>query len=125
MNPTHQPSKLTSRGFTMIEIMIVVFIIGVILAIAIPAWIQARTNSQAKVCQENLKQIEGAVTRWAFDNSKSSSDSGPSVDNLVNNGIYLRKEYFCPAGGGAAYILPATVASNPACPTNIVNHVLP
>lgn len=57
------------KGFTLLEIMIVVLIIGLLLAIAVPGWIRARENSRARQCLATLKQIDGAKEIFANENN--------------------------------------------------------
>lgn len=71
--------KSLSRGFTLIEIMIVVAIIGLLAAIAIPSFVHARTNSQQNACINNLRQIDGAKQTWALEN-KVSATTAPASD---------------------------------------------
>lgn len=86
----------TRRGFTMVEIMMVVMIIGMLLAVAAPRFLKAREGSYARTCQSNLKNVLGAKERWAMDNNKSSSAT-PALSDLVRD--YLKLDPECPAGG--------------------------
>ena len=90
----------TSRksGFTLVEIMIVVAIIGLLAAIAIPNFIKARTTSQMNACINNLRQIDGAEQQWALE-TKQAAAAVPTYPDISS---YMRNSVVCPAGGGAA-----------------------
>ena len=95
-------------AFTLVEIMIVVAIIGLLAAIAIPNLVRARSTSQANACINNMHQIDGAVTEWALEKGKKTGDSAPSLTDDLTPYIRLSSSGSipsCPAGG--SYIMGA------------------
>ncbi len=64
-----------TKGFTLVEIMIVVAIIGLLAAIAIPNFVQARTSARKSACINNLRLIESAKEQYALDNNKTTGDA--------------------------------------------------
>ncbi|HYV36699.1 MAG TPA: prepilin-type N-terminal cleavage/methylation domain-containing protein [Gemmataceae bacterium] len=113
-----QVNKSHKAAFTLVEIMIVVAIIGLLAAIAIPNFVKARTASQKSACIANLKQIDGAKATWALENKKTSADT-PTTGDLYGATKYIRDEPGCPGGG--VYVINA-VDLKPTC--NITEHTL-
>jgi prepilin-type N-terminal cleavage/methylation domain-containing protein len=112
-----------TSAFTLVEIMIVVAIIGLLAAIAIPNFVRARTQSQTQACINNLRQIDAAIQQWALENNQ-----GP--DATVTHGDvvgYLKSPPRCPAGGTgfeSDYSL-TTVSNAPTCTVQPDTHKLP
>jgi len=108
------------RAFTLVEIMIVVLIIGILLAIAVPNFMKARDNSRAKSCMENLRQISGAKEQAAMDLKLQDTDT-PTQAQLSPS--YIKSWPSCPAGGTYAI---NDMSTNPTCTvTTPIAHVLP
>jgi len=113
-----QLSTSRKSAFTLVEIMIVVAIIGLLAAIAVPNFIKAREASQQKACIANLKQIDGAKSTWALENKKISTDT-PVTSDLFGATAYVRDEPGCPANG--TYALN-DVSTKPTC--TVAGHTL-
>jgi prepilin-type N-terminal cleavage/methylation domain-containing protein len=107
-------------GFTLVEIMIVVAIIALLAAIAIPNFVKARTASQRSACIANLKQIDGAKATWALETKKVSTDTMAASD-LYGATLYIRDQPFCPGGG--TYTL-GDVGTKPVCTLTAEGHSL-
>jgi prepilin-type N-terminal cleavage/methylation domain-containing protein len=103
--------KKARHGFTLVEIMIVVLIIGILLAIAVPNFIRARESSRAKSCQSNLKQIDSAKEQYAMD-KKLNKDDSVELTDLVGTDGYIKSTPSCPSGGDYT---PNGISVNPEC----------
>lgn len=106
-----------SSGFTLVEIMIVVAIIGLLAAIAVSNFIRARETSQLNVIMSNLRTVEGAKEQWALEARKGTGDT-PTESNLTpflkNNSmptLVVGETYNLNViGSGATAVLPANIS---------------
>lgn len=113
--------KTMKQGFTLVEIMIVVAIIGLLAAIAIPSFMKARTQSQTNACINNLRMIEAGKEQWALATKKAQDYAIATADEAevlayVKNPSSATN---CPAGGTIDF---GAIGSNATC--TITNHVL-
>lgn len=104
-------NRTRSGGFTLVEIMIVVAIIGLLAAVAIPNLVKARKQAQKTACISNLKTIEGAKAVWALEMKKGDADV-PTDNDLVGPDKNIKDKPSCPAGGTYDY---KAVAEKPTC----------
>jgi prepilin-type N-terminal cleavage/methylation domain-containing protein len=88
------------KGFTLVEIMIVVLIIGILMAIAVPNFIKARQNSQDRTCIANLRQVESAKEQWAMETGATATGT-PTQTALVGDATtgFIKVWPVCPTAG--------------------------
>jgi len=116
--------KITGKkeGFTLVEIMIVVAIMGLLAAMAIPSYGKCRERAYLTTCIHNLQQIDGAIHAWSLDTRKD--DEQPVTYSDIR--AYLRGSVVCPSGGTSfedSYTI-TTVGTPPVCQRRPATHKL-
>jgi len=109
-----QTKNIRQAGFTLVEIMIVIAIIGLLAAIAIPNFVKARATTQCNACINNLRQLDGAANQFALEQHKAT---GADISYPTDLAPYIKLTTAgsippCPAGGTYAC---AKVGTNPSC----------
>lgn len=102
--------RTREMGFTLVELMIVVLIIGILVSIAVPIYAQASTDAQYKACQSNQRTLSGVVTIYISDGDSTAAASAGQFA----------------AGGSGWYglLVPGWLKSAPTCPLGSTNYLL-
>ena len=114
--------KKNTAGFTLVEIMIVVAIIGLLAAIAVPNFVQARTNARRGTCVNNLRLIDASKEQYALENNKDSATTPAAADLTA----YLKGGAMPTCSASGVYTISA-IGTNPTCSKSASPdlHVLP
>jgi prepilin-type N-terminal cleavage/methylation domain-containing protein len=104
---------MNKRGFTLVEIMIVVLIIGLLAAIAIPNFMKARKTTHMNACKDNLRSIEGAIEQALM--APKADGSAWTYAELFGPEGFIKVEPLCPSTR-APYVPDMTGATRPVCP---------
>ena len=116
LTPNMKIRSRRNHGFTLVEIMIVVAIIGLLAAVAIPNFVKARNTAQKNACITNLRQINGDKEQWALEKRKTSGAA--TVDSEVDQYISGGRPN-CPGGGTYTY---GAIDAAPTC--SVPEHAL-
>ncbi len=115
-------TEMRRKGFTLVEIMIVILIMGLLLSIALPQWARARERSQSKSCIATMRQIRDAKDQYAME-MRLSNGAPCAVGDIWPSYIRQSSPPTCPSGG---VITIGIIGTDPTCTiVGLYPHVLP
>lgn len=104
MKNLYQKAKKNQKGFTLVELMVVVVIIGILVAIAIPVYNNVQATAKENADKANIRIIQGAVQTYLLENDNEIPQGGLKVDILIDTG-YLKDGLESPYGENYGYTI--------------------
>ncbi len=113
--------RKNTAGYTLVELMIAVIIIGILASIALPNYYKTRIGTRKSICVNNLRQIEAATDRWVFEHDIDEGYNVAAEDEEAIYSYLKNGRPVCPSKG--TYTI-AAIGSYPQVTCNIEGHAL-